>query len=177
MISISVVFYMFVILLAVIGAMRGWAKELLVSFSAILAIFIILVFESYIGIYQEFVAQSEMTRFLSRMTIMLLLAFFGYQTPRIKRLGDAGRREKFQDALLGIIVGAINAYLVIGSIWAYLAEIGYEKFEFVISPVAGTEAGDAAIRLVSMMPPNYLGIPLIYFAIAVAFTFVVIVYV
>lgn len=177
MISLSVVFYMFVLVLAVIGGLRGWAKELLVSFSAILAIFIILVFESYIGIYQEFIAQSEMTRFFSRVIIMLVLAFFGYQTPRIKRLGGAGRREKFQDSLLGIIVGAINAYLVIGSIWAYLAELGYDNFDFVTAPVAGTQAGDAAIRLVAMMPPTYLGIPLVYFAIAVAFTFVVIVYV
>ncbi len=177
MISLSVVFYMFVLILGVIGGLRGWAKELLVSFSAVLAIFIILVFESYIGIYQEFVAQSEMTRFICRMIIMLVLAFFGYQTPRIRRVGDASRREKFQDGLLGVVVGATNAYLVIGSIWWYLQEIGYENFDFVTAPVAGTQAGDAALRLVAIMPPGYLEIPLIYFAIAVAFTFVVIVYV
>ena len=38
MMSIVYVFWMYVILFAVIGAMRGWAKELLVSFSVILAL-------------------------------------------------------------------------------------------------------------------------------------------
>ncbi len=177
MISLSFVFYMYVLLGGIIGAMRGWAKELLVSFSAVLAIFIILVFESYVGVFQDFVAQSEVTRFWSRTVILLVLAFFGYQTPRIKHFESAARREKLQDSLLGIVVGGINAYLVIGSIWAYMFQAGYDKFSVVQAPVAGTVAGDAAIRLVNMMPPLFLDIPLIYFAIAVAFTFIVIIYV
>lgn len=177
MIALTFVFYMFVFLGAVIGAMRGWTKELLVAFSAVLSIFIILVFEAYVGVWQVFVAQSVVTRFWARAIIILLLAFFGYQTPRIKRLEAAARREKLQDSLLGIVVGAINAYLIIGSIWAYLAQAGYDKFDVVSAPVAGTTIGDAAIRLVSFMPPNYLEIPMIYFVIVFAFTFIVVVYV
>ena len=38
MMSIVVVFWMYVFLFAFIGGMRGWAKELLVTFSAILAL-------------------------------------------------------------------------------------------------------------------------------------------
>jgi len=174
MIDIRFVFFMFVFFMAVIGAMRGFAKELLVLFSGILAIFIILVFESYIGFYQAFVAQSVITRFWARLIII-----FGYQTPRIKRLQDAARREKFQDSVLGIVVGAANAFLIIGSIWYYLKEAGYQNFTYFYEPVAGTAMGDAAIRLVNAMPVHWalLDIPLIYFVIAVAFTFVVIVYV
>jgi hypothetical protein len=177
MIAMTFVFYMFVFLGAVIGAIRGWAKELLVAFSAVLSIFIILVFESYIGVYQAFVAQSVITRFWARMSIILVLAFFGYQTPRLRRLEGAARREKLQDSMLGIVVGALNAYLIIGSIWNYLEDAGYENFNVFSAPIAGTAMGDAAIRLVAAMPPEFLDIPLIYFVIAVAFTFVVIVYV
>ena len=39
MISILSAFWMFVILFGLIGAMRGWAKELLVVFSVVLALF------------------------------------------------------------------------------------------------------------------------------------------
>ena len=38
MISLAVVFWMYVILFAIIGGMRGWAKEILVTFSVILAL-------------------------------------------------------------------------------------------------------------------------------------------
>ena len=79
--------------------------------------------------------------------------------------------------MLGIVVGALNAYLIIGSIWNYLEDAGYENFSVFTEPIAGTVMGDAAIRMVAAMPPEFLDIPLIYFVIAVAFTFVVIVYV
>ena len=55
MISLVFVFYVFVGLAAVIGAVRGWAKETLVLISALLAIFIIYVFEAYVGIYRDVV--------------------------------------------------------------------------------------------------------------------------
>jgi hypothetical protein len=38
MMSIIYVFWMYVVLFAIIGWMRGWAKELLVSFSVILSL-------------------------------------------------------------------------------------------------------------------------------------------
>ena len=45
MMSIVYIFWMYVILFAVIGAMRGWAKELLVAFSVITALAVILLLE------------------------------------------------------------------------------------------------------------------------------------
>ena len=38
MMSIDIVFWMYVLLVGFIGGMRGWAQELLVTFSAILAL-------------------------------------------------------------------------------------------------------------------------------------------
>jgi uncharacterized membrane protein required for colicin V production len=44
-----------VFLFAVIGAMRGWAKEMMVTASAVLALFIITVLETYVkGLTQTF---------------------------------------------------------------------------------------------------------------------------
>lgn len=180
MISLTFVFYLFVILLAIIGAMRGWAKELLVVFSVILAMFIILVFESYVGVYQRLLQNSPATTwFWSRTIVVLLLAFFGYQTPSIKPFQVAARREKVRDAVLGAVVGGLNGWLVIGSIWWFLAKAGYENFPTVIvPPTEGSELAGRAADLLTRMPPEYLmQAPQIYIAIAIAFTFVVIVYV
>ena len=38
MMSIVYIFWMYVILFAIIGVLRGWAKELIVSFSVIFAL-------------------------------------------------------------------------------------------------------------------------------------------
>ena len=50
MIGLNAIFWMFVILFGIIGAMRGWAKELLVTFSVILAMFILTVLENFVPV-------------------------------------------------------------------------------------------------------------------------------
>lgn len=47
MVSIIAVFWLAVITLGLVGVFRGWAKELLVSFSVILAFFLIVIVEHY----------------------------------------------------------------------------------------------------------------------------------
>jgi len=49
MISIVVMFYIFIAFFALIGGLRGWAKELLVTFSVLLTLFMVLVLELYGG--------------------------------------------------------------------------------------------------------------------------------
>lgn len=177
MISINFVFYMLVFLAAIIGWMRGWAKELLVFFSIILALFIIIVLETYVGFIQNFyLSGGPSVTFWTRTIIIFLLAFFGYQTPNFPRFTDAARREKLQDSLLGMFLGAANGWFVFGSIWAYLHEAGY-FFNFITMPMPGSPMGESAIRLINSMPPLWLESPIIYFAVAIAFTFVVVVYV
>ncbi len=58
MISLDVIFWMFVVLFAIIGLMRGWAKELLVTFAVILALFIITVLENYVPFVTKMVMDS-----------------------------------------------------------------------------------------------------------------------
>ena len=48
MISLSVLFWMFVILFAIIGGMRGWAKEILVTAGAVVALFLVTIMETFI---------------------------------------------------------------------------------------------------------------------------------
>ncbi|RPI34078.1 MAG: hypothetical protein EHM70_04045 [Chloroflexota bacterium] len=177
MVSLNFFFIFLVVLFAVIGAMRGWAKELLVTFAVILGIFIITVLERYVpAVYNSFAVPGSRSQFWMRSIIMIVLVFFGYQTPNLPRLGSTRfARERLQDTLLGFFLGAFNGYLIIGTLWLFLHQAGY-PFPYITPPVAGTESGDAALRMLSWLPPRWLGPPIIYFAIAVAFLFVLVVF-
>jgi uncharacterized membrane protein required for colicin V production len=53
MVSLPFVFWLFVLLFAVIGAMRGWARELLVSFSVILSLAFSKLMEQYMPFIKD----------------------------------------------------------------------------------------------------------------------------
>jgi uncharacterized membrane protein required for colicin V production len=180
MVSLTFFFFVIVILFSIIGAVRGWAKEMLVTFSAVLALFLIVLLEQYVPIVTNLTLSTDpddmRSLFWLRFTIIALLAYFGYQTPYLPRIGGQRfAREKLQDALLGFFLGALNAYLIAGSIWFYMDAAGY-PFKYITAPVPGTEMGDAAIRMLAWMAPAWLTIPYIYFAIALAFVFVLVVF-
>ena len=179
MVSINVVFWMFVILFALIGGMRGWAREILVAFAVILGIFIISVLEIFVPFIRDTLPQSSPAAlFWLRIIIILGRVFFGYQTPTLPKIAQTGRfaRERLQDILLGFFIGAINGYLVWGTIWFYMAQANY-PFGIISPPDGNTAMGDAALRLLTMMPPHFLTTPAIYFAVAVAFVFVMVVFI
>ena len=48
MISLSVLFWIYVIMFALIGAMRGWAKEVLVTSGVIVALFLVTILETFV---------------------------------------------------------------------------------------------------------------------------------
>lgn len=169
MIALSALFWMFVIIFAAVGAMRGWSKEMLVTFSLVLAIFIITVmlqFIPFIGPYLE--AGGDQRKFVVHALILAGFAFAGYQSPRLQRISEVLMKERVRDSILGILVGAINGYFLFGSLLYYLHTFNY-PFDFVSAPTTDLS------QLLSYMPPAWLGVPAVYFAIAVAFTFVVVV--
>ncbi len=179
MISIGVVFWMMVILFALIGGMRGWAREILVSFAVILAIFILTVLEVFVPFVRDTLPKTSPTSlFWLKGLILAALVFFGYQTPNFPRLAQSGRfaRERLQDILLGFFLGAINGYLVWGTLWFYMNEASY-PFAIVSPPDPATAAGQAALRLMPFLAPHWLTTPVIYFAVAVAFVFVMVVFI
>ena len=78
--------------------------------------------------------------------------------------------------LFGVIVGAINGYLISGTILFYLVQSRYQAFPNVVLPPA-PETEAAVQRLMAYMPPNLFGEPGIYFAVILCFIFVIIVYI
>jgi uncharacterized membrane protein required for colicin V production len=175
MMSIVFVFWSYVILFAVIGMLRGWAKELLVSFSVILALALSVLLRQYIPIVRDF-PDTGTELFWTRTLILMALVYFGYQTVAlIPHLASKATRERLQDALFGFLLGVINGYLFIGSILFYMDQANY-PYPDIVSPPTGAMAASIQTLMV-YMAPHLLGIPAIYFAVILSFIFVIIVYV
>ena len=170
MVSILVIFYTFVFLLSVIGFMRGWAMELLVSFSVILALALIALFETSIPVVNVMIVSDPTRQFWIRSLILVVLVFFGYQSPRISRLSGAARRERISDALLGVFIGAINGYLIFGTFWYYLHQAGYPG-DLITAP-----QDEASLRLLTRMLPVWLNGNRSYVAVMLSFLFVLVVF-
>lgn len=165
MVSLFVLFWIFIFVFAIIGAMRGMAKELLVSFSIILALFIIFILDRYFPLMTN---TSDTTRFWIQTATIGFLAFIGYEVPRLSAFtGPKFMRQTIQDVLLGFIIGAINGYGIVGSIWYYMNEIDYFP-PYITEPGPGS-LGDMARTLVEYMPPPHLIPPWLYVAVALAF--------
>jgi uncharacterized membrane protein required for colicin V production len=166
-----------VVLFGIIGAMRGWAKEMLVSFSVILALTFTSLLDHYVPFVRDVLQKDNpVFYFWLRTIILILLVFFGYQSPNIARFAPKMTREKFQDILLGAFLGAVNGYLIAGTIWFYLHTSHY-PFPLITAPDENTVVGKAAVALLQYMAPRVLGIPAIYFAVVLAFIFVIVVFV
>ncbi len=175
MMSLAFVFWMFVVLFGVIGAMRGWVKELLVAFSVLLCLALNLLLRKHVPPVQT-LPEDEIGLFWIRTLILLMLVFFGYQTVHIPGITSKLAREKLQDTLLGAVFGAFNGYLVIGTVWHYMHQANY-PFQYITAPVSGDPMGQMAVDLLPFLPPLVLGEPGIYFAVILAFIFVLVVFI
>lgn len=176
MMSLVYVFWMFVIVFAIIGLLRGWVKELLVAFSVILALALNHLLRKYVPIVVD-LADDSTSLFWIQTLILGALVFFGYQTVAlVPHLQSKATRERLQDALFGAILGAINGYLIVGTLLFYVAQTNYQIAPNIVQAPTG-ETAQAVQNLLTYMPPHLLGEPGIYFAVILAFIFVIVVYI
>jgi uncharacterized membrane protein required for colicin V production len=169
-------FWMYVFVFAFIGAMRGWVKELLVSFSAITALAVNLLLEKYIPLVRE-LDPAGSSLFWIRTLILMTLVYFGYQTVvSIPRLASKASRERLQDALFGAVLGGFNGYLVVGSILFYNHMANYPYPDVISSPTDPAIIASIDLML-KYMPPRFLGEPSIYFIVIIILIFIIVVFV
>ena len=168
MMTLQVAFWIFVILFAFIGSMRGWAKELLVTFSVLVALFVLNLMTYFPPIRNLFAQPNTETEFWIRTITLIVMVFFGYQTPKVaKFIGTKFGRERLSDSLLGFFIGAINGYLIVGCIWWFMIDSSY--------PFPGITAPNPVPWIVGILPPVWLTGIVLYFAILIAFLFLLIV--
>jgi len=153
MIQLSSFLWMMIFAFAVIGYMRGWTKELIATAGIVLALFTLKQFEALV--IDPLTDGRQEPKFYLQATILLTLAFFAYQTPP-ERLARGGvvrnARESLQDGILGAIVGAINGYLLIGSLWWYM-----DNLEYPLSPyITPVPPGSASAEMVRILPLSWM---------------------
>ena len=175
MMSIIYIFWMYVLLFAIIGAMRGWAKELLVAFSVVTALAVNLLLEKYIPLVRD-LDKASTSVFWIRTIILIALVYFGYQTVSISRFASKAARERLQDSLFGAVLGGLNGYLVAGTILFYNHVAGY-PYKDIISPATDPAIIQAVDVMMKYMPPSFLGEPSIYFAVIIILIFIIVVYI
>jgi len=184
MMSIIYLFWMYVFLFFVIGAMRGWAKELMVSFSVVTALAVNMLLEKYIPLVRDLVRPDQpatqealSAEFWIRTLILLALVYFGYQTVSISRFASKAVRERLQDSMFGAVLGGFNGYLIAGSV-LYYNHMGNYPFPEIISRATTDQAIAQSIEnMMKYMPPQFLGEPGIYFAVIIILIFIIVVYI
>ncbi len=177
MIALVIVFFMFLILFGFIGASRGWAKEVLVIASVILCLAIVALVENLLGL-AGFFDKNRGMQFAYRAAILIVLVFFGYQSPKVQRIAKATeKRGQIAEKILGFLVGIASGYFVIGTLWSFARTAGYPFIvDYIIA--APKDLVDLTNRVISMLPPVWLNTPLeTFIALVIIFVFVIIYFV
>ena len=183
MISFQAVFWLMVGFFALIGSLRGWTKEVIATAGLILSLFAL---EAFAPILLGFIGGVPQLDPLANppevgqqqyrvLTIVhLVIAFFSYQGPTLAGARIAERlrvRESFQDKVMGGLVGAVNGYLIVGTLWAYLIILDYPFTEDVMVPPTPTPT---LLALTERLPIPFLS-PYLALLLVLVFLFVIIV--
>jgi hypothetical protein len=137
MIEIYSMIWIVAIFFAVIGMIRGWSRELVSLAGIILAMFALFQFDSLLrGVILASVPSDQ--AFFVQIGLFIVILYFAYQTRSPGGRGDRGpRRSRFQDAILGGMLGALNGYLIWGAVWYFLDINGYPLSNLIIAPAPG----------------------------------------
>ncbi len=165
MIALNAVFWTFVLLFAVIGALRGVAKEILVSASIIGIMFLFSLLQQFAPAIWESFTRDPATGFFIETVAIGLAALFGYAGPALSmQLAGRAKREKGVEIIAGFAAGAVNGWLIVGSVLFFLHRAGYPFPEFIQPPGPNSPI----VEMLSWMPPAVIKPPLLYFVVVIA---------
>jgi uncharacterized membrane protein required for colicin V production len=154
-VQLSTILWTLIVLFAVVGAIRGWTRELISTAGIILALFATWQFDAVLIQPLTRGATPEQIFFLYS-GILVVISFFAYQTPTglLARRQQAAldRRQGLQERLLGFVLGGVNGYLIFGSIWYYLDRTGYPFAPYIFAP----SPGSASAAMVESLPLIFL---------------------
>jgi uncharacterized membrane protein required for colicin V production len=186
-IELAAVFWMGVLLFGVIGLMRGWVKEIQTTAAAVLAMFIIEQISPWVWQVlidrtpAEALAVDPMGTLrrlvLLKAAILCVVVFFGYQGPMLVHFATGGRaktnrpRETIQEGILGLAVGLLNGYVIVGALWWYL-HVSHYPFSWMVDPLTFPESASA--ELIAWLPLRFLASPWLEILVVVFFLIVII---
>ena len=154
--GIEVIFFAILIIFAVTGLVHGYRQELGVTVVLLLGVCLLEITEAnfktqfnnllYFAIPNGAIYR-EAVRGLFYCLFLLFLVFLAYQTDFLRFPGA------HNSTLLNITSGALNGYLLAGSLWYYLAQAGW--------PFVHQVSSYSSIYLVAWqaLPPNVFAWP------------------
>jgi len=148
MLWVSAIFF------GVIGVIRGLRKEIVSFGGIVLATFALFQFDVLLrGVFLASIPRDQ--AFFVQAGLFCVVVYFAYQT---RSFGggpyEAGagvpRANRFQDAILGALLGALNGYLIWGALWYFLDINDYPFAPLITAPAANSVSAQAlnAIPLV-----------------------------
>ncbi|MEA3408333.1 MAG: hypothetical protein U9R48_09690 [Chloroflexota bacterium] len=167
MVPIEIFFSVLVFVFALIGLVRGFLRELGVTTVMMFLLFFLSRFEPELdkGLVRLMDAGG---RFMSEpddelikcgiFTFVLVgSAFVSYEGETLAFGGQL--RSGVQTIVLGLLAGALNGYLIAGSLWYYMHKFGY-PFEFLGFSVDNLSA--LAQKMIGFLPMTFLGSPVLF---------------
>ncbi len=135
MISLSSLMWTSAVFFALMGALRGWSRELVGTMGIVLAVFGIFQFDSLLrGSLYALLSNEQV--FAIQLAAFILIVILAYRSRGIARASSQG--PGLRDGLLGAAVGFVNGYLAAGSIWYFLDMNLYPFSQFVSAPAEGS---------------------------------------
>lgn len=160
MIQLSAVLWAGAILFAFVGFSRGLSKEMISLSGIILGLFALHQYDDLVrGVLLANLPADQ--KFYVQSAIFILIVFFAYQTrafvgtdaARVRTSGSPEGRDNLQASVLGGIIGFINGYLILGTIW-YFLDINrlpngnlYPLDPYIVAPVSGSPSAEAVSTL------------------------------
>lgn len=127
MIGLVTTLWIMIVFFAVVDMQRGWTRAVIASSGLVLSLFAINQFAPFLfgalGHFDEAFNETIWRRQIFVLAaIHLTIGFFSYAGPAFagKLSSRLAIRDNIQDKLLGLLVGAVNGYLAVGTLIAFL---------------------------------------------------------
>jgi uncharacterized membrane protein required for colicin V production len=155
MMELSFFLRLCILFFGVMGYLRGFYKEFVGTAGIVLTLFVLVEF----GWLVDFVTGnwSAVLRFYIDAIFLIAMTFFSYQqapvvfVPRGYRTQRGTIRipgaDNWQERILGAVFGAINGYLVVGSLWYMMDQLEYPLDSLFIQPVVGSPSANFVDKL------------------------------
>lgn len=135
------------------GYLRGWNREILAAAGIVLAMFAIVQFDAFLRVTIYSILPRDQI-FLLQSFLFLAVVYLAYQASDAR----SGRRtaapaETVQSSFLGVMAGAFNGYLIVGTLWYFLDINEYPFAQWIVAPSPGSPSA----QNLGLMPLMIIG--------------------
>jgi hypothetical protein len=143
MISLISLVWVIALFNALLGFQRGWYREIVITAAVVVSSYVVFQFDPILrGVILSRFSREQV--FIVQFALFLALLFFTTS----QRIGAQDRRREGLGAgVIGMVMGAINGYLIGGTIW-YFLDINEYPFSTILSaPQLGSPSANAISSL------------------------------